>query len=351
MSGTTDIELPTTMEVETPQDDAPREHQPSAREITMAAINARRQEVLDAELAQGEQFDADARAAGLVYPEDEPETTTAPEAREPVARVSAPPTAGHPSGPAPQPLSGVREIQTPQGQRVQVTQEQYDQLAQLGMVANIALHTAPELPPVAPQPAAPQKTLVDDDRVRETVRQIQFGGEEAAVPALRGLIEDVVSRVPAGPQVDAAQIQAQAVDAAMARIQFMAQQEMIRGEFPDIFANPQLTKLAAINVDSLRNQYQRSGIPRNDLDIYREAGYAVYDALGKPRPGSDVAPNTAPQAATVSPRNEVVDRKRAAPRNPQVIDRRAAAPETQRAPTGTQIVEAMRKARGQSSMM
>ena len=89
------------------------------------------------------------------------------------------------------------------------------------------------------------------------------------------------------------------------------------------------------------------------IDIYREASNTVYDAIGRPRPGSETDPSTALQAASanvVPIRSDVIERKRAAPRATQAIGLRAPAPVAPRLPSGSELVEQMRRQRGQSPL-
>jgi hypothetical protein len=339
MSGT-ELDLPETMHIE--GDAESPEHKPSPRDLAMAAIVARAEERRQAELAQSEVFDKEAREAGLAYQEDAPEPAPEPVEDAPQEPAPQPPTPAPVTPQAPQLRSVVLD-----GQRWNVTEEQFEQLAQLGMVANLAMH---QPAPRQEVQQAPPRPIVDRDRVNETIKQIQYGGEEAAAEALTQLITDVVARTPVAPAIDPNTIVRQAAFVARQEAQLEADRARITAEYPDIFADPQRTMLARLNVDAIRARNMRTGQQQNDLDIYREAGNAVYDAMGKPRPGSEIAQPTAIQAAAVPIRADVIERKRAAPRTTQVIDRRAAAPEPPRAPTGGDIVEQMRRARGQSSM-
>jgi hypothetical protein len=378
VSGTTEVEIPETNHIETGPDgetSAPERHrEPTAREQMMRDIVERRNAVMTAELSQGETYHNEAKAARLVYPDEdepEPELTPAPTPQPaaqptpaPVAQQQADvlPPRGQPPSHAPAPSGAiVQPSPHPQlrvvnlgGQQYQVTDDQFHQLAQLGVAASFALSQPPEPPPAPRVEPPPPRPLVDRDRAAEVVQQIQFGDKDAAVPALAAFIEDVVSRAPQPPapqQIDVNQLRQQATAEAVRQIGFQNEVALVRGEFPDIFANPMLARRAAVEVDTIRFRDQRLGLQRPDLDVYREAGFTVRDLLGQPRPGSDVpATPPAPQAAPdVTPRTETIERKRAAPRNPQVVDRRAAAPEAPRTRSGSEIVEQMRKSRGQLS--
>lgn len=345
MSGT-DLEVPETLDANPPPEDVARERPLTAREEIMARINARREEQIQTENAQAAIYDADAREAGLAFPEDEPELTES----EPVAQVTragAPPPRITPSlaqSAPPSPVApSVRSV-TIDGQQYTVTEDQADQLMRLGMMANVALHQYQQpAQPSAPPPEQP-RSVIDDERIAETVRQMQYGGEDAAREALKSLITDVVARVPV-PQIDQNAIVARAVQEARAQSQLITDGDLIRQEYPDIFSDPQRTMLAKLNVDAIRARDVATGTRRSDLEIYREAGDAVYNALGR----SKEPPQ--PVRETPSPaRQDRIERKRNAPRATQPIDLRAPSPAAPRPPSGSDVVEQIRLRRGQPSM-
>ena len=342
----TDLELPETMHVD---DAAPAEgeRQLSPREIKMAEIAARAQERREAEMRQGDVYDQDARAAGLsMAADDEPESAAAV---EPVQREAFSPAPAPVSAPvAAEPAQQVRAIHV-DGRQFEVTEQQYQELARLGMIANAAMQQY-QPPPVQQAVPEPPRAWVDPDRVRETVKKIQYGGEDEAAAALSQLVQDVVQRVPVAPAVDTNAIVREAAEVARQQAQLLADSQVIRQEFADIFAHPQRTFLAKTNVDVIRQRDYALGRSRPDIEVYREAGNMVREAMGLSRPGSDVTTPPALQAPSVASRADVIERKRSAPRMTQAIDRRAPSPETPRAPTGSEIVDAMRAQRGQASM-
>ena len=326
----------------------PAERQPTKREAMMASVVAKRQQQMEAELAQGEIYDADAREAGLAYPlEDEPE----PEERAaPVEPAAARQNPVEPPLPPRQPAPVHPQLRTVEvdGQQWAVTDDQYAQLARMGMFANAALHqyqqAAPE-PQVAPAPAP----VVDPEQVRRVVREIQYGGEDAAATALAEYTQSLLARVPPAQHVDQNAIVQRAVTAAQQAAALEQHKQIIKQEYADIFAHPQREFLAKVNVDTIRRRNAATGQQQSDIDIYREAGNMVREAMGmQSRPGSDGVYSPAIQAAQVSPRSDVIERKRAAPRSTSAIDRRAPAPEAPRQPSGSDIVDWMRKTRGQS---
>jgi hypothetical protein len=351
---------------------APGERKPTARDLLMQSVVEKRNAAMEREMAQSEIYDADAREAGLIYPEDEPEQSQpAPQAApRPAAqrRAAAAPQqaaleAPAPAPqPAPQPHPQFRTIQGPDGNHWQVTEEQYTQLANMGMLANVALHQyqatpQPEAPAYQPPPA-PVPPAVDPEQVRRVVREIQYGGEDAAAEALLSYTQGLLARVPApvvAPQIDQNAIIQRAVQQTRAEAALERDKQIIQQEYPDIFAHPMRTAMARSAVEAIRARDIATGRQQSDLDIYREAGNMVRDAMGVPlRPGNGDESQAAPQAApstSVQPRQDVFERKRAAPRQTTRVDQRAPVPnDAPRAPTPSEIVDQMRRARGQASM-
>lgn len=390
----TDIEVANTgLLPETPEAAAPPDgdRQPSPRELAMERIAAnyerQRQRELDQAGEAGNQ-EAGVAANGAQRPvnpslgeleEDREYEDPYVDHAEPAAttrntqpsdnqrgaesgQVQAQPPAQRPTAPE------LISVQV-DGQQFQVTQEQLIQLARVGMIANHTvdqfqrMQQAPVQQP-APQPQQRQEqpqALFDQERVRQAVKRIQFGSEDEGTSALSELIGDVVQRAaprPA-PPTDVVAIANQAARMAIHHSQSERDKATIQAEYGEILADPQLSQLAAINVGVLKQEAAMLGVQKSDLEIYREAGNRVFDALRRPRPGvavehpaGDPPASPASQAPNVVVRRAATDaRKREAPRSmSQVIDRRALAPETPRAPSGSDIVDMMRKARGQTSM-
>ena len=58
---------------------------------------------------------------------------------------------------------------------------------------------------------------------------------------------------------------------------------LIQQEYKDVFADPQRTQLAKFNVDAIRQRNIATGKYQSDLEVYREAGDLVLNALKLPR--------------------------------------------------------------------
>jgi len=351
MSETTDLHLPDTLHIEGDVHEAPQpdgERKLTPREEMMARIAAHAEEERHKEIALGSTYDAEARERGEALPppdgeEEDPEpleATLEPAHKpEPVAATPEPP----PAPVAPQ----VRTLNL-NGQFVQVTDAQFEQLAQMGALAGMALAQQPVAPHPEPPPA-PAPVALDDGKVREAVQRIQFGSPDEGAAALGGLIHDVLARVPA-PAIDHNTLVQQASQRAVQELHGQQVTAAIKSEYPQIFTDSGLMALAQDRVRQIEQRDAATGQRRHAIEIYREAGNQVYDLLKLPRPGSEPT-QTAPQAApTVQLRAGVEERKRAAPRTTQPVDRRSAMPpQAPQAPSGSAIVAWIAKQRGQSA--
>lgn len=322
----------------------------SPREQMMADIVAKRNRTLEAEMAQNEINTQEARDAGLAHPDemDEPEADPEPAPHQRAAQPQA-------QTPEQQQLA----IQQPQlftvpinGQNYQVTQEQLIQLAQTGMIANETIdqfRRQQNAPPPVYTPPVERQPEFDETRIRESVKRLQYGTEDDAVAGMRDLISHAVQNAPRGPQINPDAIINRAVNEAMAKQQLARDADVIRQEFPEIFANPIRADAAARQVASLRQELQMMGRQASDLEVYREAGNRVRQAFG-----TVTAPEPDPQRVggiVVRSRDNVAARKREAPRQTSnMIDRRAAPPAQERQPSSGDVIEKMRLARGQTPM-
>ncbi len=359
MSETTDIEIPATGSIdaapvaETP---AEGEHQPSPREQMMARIVERAAEQRSKELAYGEELSADARDNAAAD-----ESVADPASTDPDPAVAAVADAVQtaitpPVAPEPQ-----RHLIEVGGQQFQVTDEEYRQLATMGAVANIAIRQQqnapqPTQPLQAPQQAAQppmQRGALDEATAREFQRKFAYGSEQEGIQAVQELAAHIAAQ--SQPQVDPNRIVHVATQQALQQIQLQDNLNKIGAEFPEIFANNSTSQLAALKLHEIRRRDEMLGVQKPDLELYREACQMVVDdarrLTGQPRPGASAASTASQAAPGGQPMADRLERKRAAPRQPAAISRTAAtAGEQRRAPSGSEIVEAMRKARYQPPM-
>lgn len=280
---------------------------------------------------------------------------------EPVVEAAPEPT----QRAAPQPASAQPQTFAVDvdGQQLYVTQDQLVHLARMGVVANRALHqyqTQQYQAPVQQQPVRQQEAPPprDRERIRQTVKAMQYGDEDSASTALENLIEYVEAR---NPRVDVAALNSSMAQTAREEAfryqmaaKLAADTQVIKQEYADVMNDRYLAQMAGARVAEIRQENASLGRVQSDLDVYREAGNFVLDKFGKPRPGQRVDESTAPQAPNLVVRRSAADiegRKRAAPRAvSQVIDRRSAAPQAPRAPTTSEVIDLMRQKRGQTSM-
>jgi hypothetical protein len=351
------LTIPETMDANPPPSDGAETPHLNPRAKIMEEIAAKRARAMDEENARAAIYDREATEAGLNWERDEPEQEPEPGPVREQPRESA---RVHVEPPPPAPVAPpavvappmVRTIRGMDGNFYQVTQEQADSLAALGMMANVALHQTPQSQhQPAPEPVPEIRPIVDPDTIREAVKKIQYGGEDDAAQALTDLLIGTVTRaqaaLPKAPVIDQDAIVSRAVQESRAQSQLVADQQIIRQEYGDIFENPQRTLLAKWNVDALRQRDMAMGIRRPDLDIYREAGEMVRQAMGAPAAQMEAPPDARGQAPTRADRSDIIERKRLAPRPTSTVDMRAPAPAQPRAPSGSEIVARMRAARFQ----
>jgi hypothetical protein len=159
-------------------------------------------------------------------------------------------------------------------------------------------------------------------------------------------------------QPDPAALANWAADQALRRMRFEQDIITIGQEFPEVFSDETLTQVAALKVGALRQQAAMLRVQTPDLALYRDACGAVMDALKGPNwrqpateRGSEAPPATqaASTVAVVSPAK--LERKRAAPQQPTAVSRVASDDATKPwEGRRSDIVEQMRRTRGQSSM-
>ena len=346
--------------VETPEDESREQRPRSPHSLAMEAIAKRYEaEQRGHEIALGEELahDADARYAEE-HPDEAPQQAAegTPDAGsaspEPVpAQAPSAPTAA--PGPSAAPVPRTISLQ---GQQFQVTDEQFQRLAEMGALANLAMAQQPAQPPPqqAHQPRqepAQHGPVLGADEAREIVQRLSYGSADDGVAAIQQLADNLARRQ--APAVDANQLAQHATQQALATIAFQNNLNQIGQEFPDVFNNQTRAYVAAIELTQLRQHDALMGRQRSDLELYREACTKVRDAMSPPQPQSGgEAGSTAAQAApTVAVNPSRLAGKRAAPRNPTAVSRSAGmGPAEPRPPSASQIIDQMRKARGQMSL-
>lgn len=365
VSGTT-LTVPETLVLDpapiadTPDEEAREQRPRSPHSLAMEAIAARYEaEQRGHEIALGEELSRDAEVRYTAeHPEEAAQQAAAGEtdagstlSQEPApSQVSPAPTAT----PAPAAAPPSRTISL-QGQQFNVTDEQFQKLAEMGALANLAMAQQPAQPPAPPaqqprQEPAQQGPALGADEAREIVQRLSYGSAEDGVAAIQQLADNLARRQ---PQVDQNQLAQHATQQALAHIAFQQNLNQIGTEFPDVFNNQTRAYVAAIELTQLRQHDALMGRQRSDLELYREACQKVRDAMSPPQPQSGGEDGrTAAQAAPVVAVNPSrLAGKRAAPRNPTAVSRSSGmGPAEPRPPSASQIIDQMRKSRGQLSM-
>lgn len=355
MSDLTELEVPTTVQIDTPPEEGvvAREKAVNPRDAVMAAAMKGRLRQLEAEITYGQDMLGDAQAPM----ENPPSKEAAPPLQEEAPAVitsEAPPVV------APAPSAG-RVIKV-DGREIQVTDEDLIRLAQTGLSSQQRYQEAarmrqeaeammrgmqqqpapPQQQAVQQQVAQQQEQMLDAETAKAIARRISYGSEDEQAQAILELSQRLAqpSR-PQGPSPEEIAQYAiqQAVPQAIARIQFDNNIQTIGQEFADIFNDRGLSLLTADLVNQKRAidaQLQRQ---RPDMELYREAGAEI-----RARYITPLQATPGPQVPT-----DKVERKREAPK-PLVPTSRVAKLSETREPSPADIVEAMRKARGQPSL-
>jgi len=248
------------------------------------------------------------------------------------------------------------------GQQFSVTDEEMRQLAEMGAVANIAIRQhgtqeqpAPQSQQVAPvqQPQRQAPAGLDPEMARQLHHKLTYGSEQDGIQALQEMYAAAAQAAQPQQQIDPQRIAHAATNAALQQIQLQSNLNTIATEFPNVFADEGASQLAALKLHKIRQRDQLLGVQKPDLEAYREACRAVLEDARRLAGGPALQPGQGAESAAVqaAPFADRDARKRAAPRTPTAASRKAAmGAETQRPPTGSDIVDQMRKARFQPSM-
>jgi hypothetical protein len=230
----------------------------------------------------------------------------------------------------------------PDGRVTYVTPDQYSQLAALGMSALARSQQPPQqqyAPPPQPAYAPPPqyapsgRSALSEERAESIAQRLSFG----TIAEQREAVMDLADSL--GPKVDADTIRRQAAADVLQHTRLEQNLNIIGQEYPEIFNDPVLTQVAALQLDQLR-RYPQWQASRSDLDQYREACNAVRQRF---RP--------APPQAPVAHRQAVLERKRAAPAMASYANARMTADAddgpSARPQTASETIAWMRKTRGQ----
>lgn len=287
-----------------------------------------------------EEIEAQREQLGLPPTEEEPAEPV--QVAEPIVEAApADPVVQQPSQQPAQPQ--LHPVQTPDGRVFYCTIEQIAQLAGLG--AATAVSQPQPASQSVPQPQPTHQPSFDTERARTIANRLSFGDPEEQARALTEFAQEI-----RGPAVDTGQLRQQIKQEVTAEWRLEQDLNTLGNEFAPIFNNRYATVAAAAMVNDLRaNPYWAN---RSPLEVYREACRNVTRDfnLGSQQSQPGLQTPAAPQAAPASA-SARIERKRAAPSIPVAADRRVAmADDEQRAPTNAEVVDQIRKARGQPSL-
>jgi hypothetical protein len=249
-----------------------------------------------------------------------------------------------PAAPVPQ-QPQLFPVRAPDGAVHYCTVEQIAQLASVGMGA--VLHPPQQAPQPAPAPQPTHQPSFDSERAKTIANRLAYGDADDQAKAISELVEAA-----RGPVVNPDQIRQSVKQEVTAEMRLESDLNILGQEFAPIFSNRYATVAAAAAVNDLRaNPYWQS---RSNLDLYREACRTVLQGFGSGQPQSQPGNQQQPAALQAVPpvtRQARLESKRAAPSIPVATDRRVAmADDTPRPPTGSEVVDQLRKARGQPSL-
>lgn len=316
------------------------EPQVNPRQAIMDTIYAKRADSFQKELDY-----AAAISMGATVDPIKEEQTVEPERKTEAAKTE------EQQAPAAEPKPKETKQYTINGQNVNLNEAELQQLLNR-FQAERQQYVQPQQPvhqPVQQQQRSVEQEPQDKDRLKEIARKITYGNEEESTNALQDLVGLTIRNVqrPTGPTPD--QIVQVATNNAVAQLQFQQNLNTIANEYADVFNKRSLTLVAADNVNSLRNKYSMLGVPKPDIELYREACELTRQELVKP--SETVKPNVESKpAAQPAQLQAKLERKRAAPQPPAGANKIASELPSNAHPSGSQVVAAMRKSRGQSAM-
>lgn len=323
---------------ETPADEhADTERAVNPRDAMLLRIAARVEAAREVEIAEGEEMQEEARSLGLTLDSAEQGEELQPRH----SRHQAPQRQTQQPAQQQQPADDLVWADLGNGP-VQLTRAQDAHLRQVGMIAAQSMADYQRQQAAVPQPMA------DRGLIRQTVRELQYGSEDSAEEALLGLVQHVAAKQPNAELV----VQRHMQEAA-ARERLQQHTEIIRREYPDLMNDNVRAGVAALEVQKIKNWAANTGQTFDELSILREAGNRTRAAF-QSAPAGRQSQNQYRDGGNIVIRrsvDEIEGRKRAAPRAvAQVIDRRSSGPQQEKRPTTGQIIDQMRKSRGQAPL-
>jgi len=263
---------------------------------------------------------------------------------EPVPAASQQPAVAQPAALEAQSAQPARYRIEYAGQQLDLTVDELAQLARIG-AQTLQAQPQPQIQAQQPQPqqVAQPAPAIDRESARALAKSLMYGDEEASIDAISKFVEQV-----ARPQVPMEVIAQNAALQAARAIKMEQDIKTVGNEYQDIFKDSNLTLIARNRLLQLHQHYGSLQQSKPELELYREACQFVRENYGRPVSQPTVeAPKSSPPVQASSR----TERKRAAPSIVSGASVAASAISTEpRMPTGSEIVERMRKARHQPSM-
>lgn len=238
-------------------------------------------------------------------------------------------------------------------QTYELTEAEIEQLAQRAIYNQQQVQQTQQQPQYQNQAIQqPQHKEPARDELKEIARKITYGSEEESTNALEKLVGLSANMVKSQQVVTPEQIAFVAKEQAKAEIRFETNLDTIAREYGDIYESRAKSIVAADKVGSLRQKYQVLGVQKPDLDIWREACKATRDEFQPVSQTASIVDEKKKPAQQITPSisSTRVERKRAAPQPPAAVNKTMQLQENSRSPTGSDVVNAMRKARGQAAI-
>tara|TARA_B100000524_G_scaffold311976_1_gene188764 strand:- start:3560 stop:4744 length:1185 start_codon:yes stop_codon:yes gene_type:complete len=191
------------------------------------------------------------------------------------------------------------------------------------------------------------KPNIDEEELNKLVHDIQFGEGDAAKNALKKILTR--NQPTPQPQIDEMAIARQAAEQATQQVQSkVAFDNLLKDlgqEFPDVFADRNTTYLAAQYVHEMRAEDAQSGTSRSDAELFRTACKTVQDwSKSRLSEVDSGKPKAKPKAST---KKVEAKRRSADVVKPSTSSKADIGEDTPPPPTKSQIVDMMRKKRGQ----
>jgi hypothetical protein len=330
-------------QTEKAEQDQPQEYV-DPRKAIMEKIYENRSEQFKKELEYAAAIDSGATVEPIV--EDQPEEKAQEEVEEKPAPIKVEKKQEQVSQPA-------KKQVVVNGQTYELTEAEIEHLAQRAIYneGQQRQQVQPQQQYQQPQPQVQQvQPELDREQLKEIARKITYGSEDESTKALGDLV-GLTANLAARNTVDPNQIVQATTQNVLAHVQFQDNLKTIASEYTDVFNDSDKTFIAARKVGELRQKNAMLGVQASDLDLYREACRATREKFrSAPETASIVdKKQSAAQPVVTQVNSNRVERKRAAPSTPAAVNRTQAMDQQRGAATGSDIVNAMRKSRGQPS--